>query len=112
MRVSGFGQTGPYAPQPGFGTLVEAMSGFAARNGFPDREPVLPPLALADMIAGLYGAFAAVTAVRARDHGIGSGSGQVIDLSLLESMFSVLGPEAAIYQRTGVWVTSEAVPFC
>jgi crotonobetainyl-CoA:carnitine CoA-transferase CaiB-like acyl-CoA transferase len=104
VRVSGFGQTGPYAPLPGFGTLVEAMSGFAARTGFPDREPVLPPLALADMIAGLYGAFAVVTALRARDCGDGSGGGggQVIDLSLLESMFSVLGPEAAIYQRTGV----------
>src|SRR5258705_7609687 len=99
-RVSGFGQTGPYAPLPGFGTLVEAMSGLAARNGFPDREPVLlPPLALADMIAGLYGAFAVVTALRARDHG---GRGQVIDLSLLEAMFSVLGPEAAIYRQTGV----------
>jgi crotonobetainyl-CoA:carnitine CoA-transferase CaiB-like acyl-CoA transferase len=101
VRVSGFGQTGPYAPLPGFGTLVEAMSGFAARTGFPDREPVLPPLALADMIAGLYGAFAVVTALRARD-GDGRGKGQVIDLSLLESMFSVLGPEAAIYRATGV----------
>jgi crotonobetainyl-CoA:carnitine CoA-transferase CaiB-like acyl-CoA transferase len=103
VRVSGFGQTGPYAPLPGFGTLVEAMSGFAARTGFADREPVLPPLALADMIAGLYGAFAVVTALRARDHDGGSGGGgQVIDLSLLESMFSVLGPEAAIYEVTGV----------
>jgi crotonobetainyl-CoA:carnitine CoA-transferase CaiB-like acyl-CoA transferase len=100
VRVSGFGQTGPYAPLPGFGTLVEAMSGFAARTGFADREPVLPPLALADMIAGLYGAFAVVTALRVRDQG--SGGGQVIDLSLLESMFSVLGPEAAIYRLTGV----------
>jgi crotonobetainyl-CoA:carnitine CoA-transferase CaiB-like acyl-CoA transferase len=102
VRVSGFGQTGPYAPLPGFGTLVEAMSGFAARTGFADREPVLPPLALADMIAGLYGAFAVVTALRARGHDGGSGCGQVIDLSLLESMFSVLGPEAAIYEVTGV----------
>src|SRR5262249_56881651 len=58
VRISGFGQTGPYAELPGFGTLVEAMSGFAARTGFPDREPVLPPLALADMIAGLYGSHA------------------------------------------------------
>jgi crotonobetainyl-CoA:carnitine CoA-transferase CaiB-like acyl-CoA transferase len=102
VRVSGFGQTGPYAPLPGFGTLVEAMSGFAARTGFADREPVLPPLALADMIAGLYGAFAVVTALHARDHGDRGGGGQVIDLSLLESMFSVLGPEAAIYRLTGV----------
>ncbi len=99
VRVSGFGQTGPYAPLPGFGTLVEAMSGFAARTGFPDREPVLPPLALADMIAGLYGAFAVTTALRARDRG--QAKGQIIDLSLLESIFSVLGPEAAIYQVTG-----------
>jgi crotonobetainyl-CoA:carnitine CoA-transferase CaiB-like acyl-CoA transferase len=102
VRVSGFGQTGPYAPLPGFGTLVEAMSGFAARTGFADREPVLPPLALADMIAGLYGAFAVMTALRARDHGGRGGGGQLIDLSLLESMFSVLGPEAAIYRLTGV----------
>ncbi len=99
VRVSGFGQTGPYAPQPGFGTLVEAMSGFASRTGFPDREPVLPPLALADMMAGLYGAFATVTALRARD--TGATKGQVIDLSLLESVFSVLGPEAGIYSVTG-----------
>ena len=99
VRVSAFGQTGPYAPLPGFGTLVEAMSGFAARTGFSDRAPVLPPLALADMVAGLYGAFAVVTALRARDRG---GQGQVIDLSLLEAMFSVLGPEASIYRQTGV----------
>ena len=99
VRVSGFGQTGPYAPLPGFGTLVEAMSGFASRTGFPDREPVLPPLALADMIAGVYGAFATVTALRARENG--AAKGQVIDLSLLESVFSMLGPEAGIYAVTG-----------
>ena len=99
VRVSGFGQTGPYAPLPGFGTLVEAMSGLAARTGFADREPVLPPLALADMIAGLYGAFAVATALRARERG--AARGQVVDLTLLESMFSVLGPEAAIYRMTG-----------
>ena len=97
VRISGWGQDGPYKFRPGFGTLVEGMSGFAARNGFEDREPVLPPLALADMIAGLYGAFAVMTALRHRDSG---GSGQVIDLPLLDPMFSVLGPEAAIYQLT------------
>jgi crotonobetainyl-CoA:carnitine CoA-transferase CaiB-like acyl-CoA transferase len=104
VRISGFGQTGPYAKQPGFGTLVEAMSGFADRTGFPDREPVLPPLALADMIAGLSGAMATVTALLARERGAAGvkGGGQVIDLSLLEPIFSTLGPEAAIYQRTGV----------
>ena len=98
VRISGWGQDGPYKFRPGFGTLVEGMSGFAARNGFEDREPVLPPLALADMIAGLYGAFAVMTALRYRDAG---GEGQVIDLPLLDPMFSVQGPEAAIYQLTG-----------
>ena len=99
VRISGFGQTGPYAHLPGFGTLVEAMSGFASRNGFADREPVLPPLALADMIAGVYGASATAMALLARDRGLAEG--QVIDLSLLEPMVSVLGPEAAIYKMTG-----------
>jgi crotonobetainyl-CoA:carnitine CoA-transferase CaiB-like acyl-CoA transferase len=99
VRVSGFGQTGPYARRPGFGTLVEAMSGFAARNGFDDREPVLPPLAPADMIAGLSGAMATVIAVRNVE--VNGGRGQVIDVSLLESIFSILGPEAAIYKLTG-----------
>jgi len=99
VRVSGFGQTGPYAERPGFGTLVEAMSGFADRNGFEDREPVLPPLAMADMIAGLYGAFATVMAVR--DIEKNGGRGQVIDLSLLEAMNSILGPEAAIHRLSG-----------
>jgi crotonobetainyl-CoA:carnitine CoA-transferase CaiB-like acyl-CoA transferase len=99
VRISGFGQTGPYAQLPGFGTLVEAMSGLAARTGFPDREPVLPPLALADMIAGLYGANAVTTALLARERG--RARGQIVDLSLLEAIFSVLGPEAAIYRATG-----------
>jgi crotonobetainyl-CoA:carnitine CoA-transferase CaiB-like acyl-CoA transferase len=98
VRISGWGQDGPYRLRPGFGTLVEGMSGFAAKNGFEDREPVLPPLALADMIAGLYGAFSVMAALRHRDRG---GKGQVIDLPLLDPMFSVLGPEAAIYQLTG-----------
>ncbi len=99
VRISGFGQSGPYAQLPGFGTIVEAMSGFADRTGFPDREPVLPPLALADMIAGIYGASATMMALYARE--AGRARGQVIDLSLLEPMFSVLGPEAAIHQLTG-----------
>jgi formyl-CoA transferase len=99
VRVSGFGQTGPYARRPGFGTLVEAMSGFASRNGFEDREPVLPPLAMADMIAGLYGAMATVIAVRNVE--VNGGRGQVIDLSLLDAIFSILGPEAAIHRLSG-----------
>lgn len=98
LRVSGFGQSGPYSPRPGFGTLVEGMSGFAHRNGEEGGDPLLPPLALADMISGLYGANAVMMALRARDH---NGHGQVIDLSLLDAMVSVLGPEPLDYQITG-----------
>ncbi len=98
VRISGFGQTGPYAALPGFGTLVEAMSGFAHDTGFEDREPVLPPLALADMIAGFQGAFAVVTSLLARG---ADGPGQVIDLSLLEPLHSALGPTAALFELTG-----------
>ena len=64
LRISGWGQDGPYRDRPGFGTLVESMSGYASRTGFPDREPALPPTALADMVAGLYGAFAVMVALR------------------------------------------------
>lgn len=99
VRVSGWGQTGPYAQKPGFGTLVEGMSGFAAKTGFPDREPVLPPTALADMIAGLYGACATLIALREIESK--GGTGQVIDLSLLEPMHSVVGSDAAAYKAFG-----------
>src|ERR1700756_1497919 len=85
VRITGFGQDGPYRDRPGFGSLVEAMSGFASKNGYDDRPPVLPPLALADMIAGLYGAYAVMVARRVVEHG---GRGQVIDLPLLEPMIS------------------------
>jgi crotonobetainyl-CoA:carnitine CoA-transferase CaiB-like acyl-CoA transferase len=98
VRITGFGQDGPYRDRPGFGTLVEAMSGFASKNGFADRPPVLPPLALADMVAGLYGAYAVMVALRAVERG---GKGQVIDLPLLEPIISILGPEAAIYRVSG-----------
>ena len=99
VRISGFGQTGPYRERPGFGTLIEAMSGFADRNGFPDREPMLPPLALADMVAGLTGVGGVLTALREVE--VNGGRGQVIDLSLLEPLFAIMGPEAAGYQVTG-----------
>jgi crotonobetainyl-CoA:carnitine CoA-transferase CaiB-like acyl-CoA transferase len=98
VRVSGWGQDGPYRDKPGFGSLVEGMSTFAAKNGFADRPPVLPPLALADMIAGLYGASAVLVALREIEQR--SGTGQVIDLPLLDPIFSILGPEAALYQLT------------
>ena len=98
VRITGFGQDGPYRDRPGFGSLVEGMSGFAAKNGFADRPPVLPPLALADMIAGLYGAYAVMIALREVERG---GTGQVIDLPLLDPIISILGPDAAIYRVTG-----------
>ncbi len=99
VRISGWGQTGPYATRPGFGTLVEAFSGFAEKNGFPDKPPALPNLGLADMIAGLSGAFATLAAVREVE--VNGGLGQVVDLSLLEPMLGILGPDAGIYQHTG-----------
>ena len=75
VRVSGWGQTGPWRSKPGFGTLIEAFSGFAAMNGFADREPVLPAFAMADAFAGLYGAIAALTALRAAEADGGGGPG-------------------------------------
>jgi formyl-CoA transferase len=99
VRISGWGQDGPYAERPGFGTLVEGMSGFAAMNGFADREPVLPPIYLADMTAGLYGAIGVLAALRNVE--AGDGKGQVIDVSLLDPLFSILGAQAANYRLTG-----------
>ncbi len=97
VRISGWGQDGPYRDKPGFGSLVEGMSTFASKNGFDDRPPVLPPLALADMIAGLYGSNAVLIALREVERG---GKGQVIDLPLLDPIVSILGPEAALYKLT------------
>ncbi len=98
-RVSGWGQTGPYAQKPGFGSLIEGMSGFASMTGFADHEPLLPPLALADMIAGLAGFGAVLAALRARDQG--QANGQVVDLSLFDPLFSILGPMDSAYAADG-----------
>jgi crotonobetainyl-CoA:carnitine CoA-transferase CaiB-like acyl-CoA transferase len=99
VRISGWGQDGPYRRRPGFGTLVEGMSGFASMNGFGDREPVLPPIYLADSMAGLSGAAGAMIALRAAE--APGGRGQVIDLPLLDPLFAVLGPQAANHRLTG-----------
>ncbi len=99
VRVSGWGQTGPWKDRPGFGTLVEAMSGFAHMNGFPDKPPAVPPLALADMIAGQTGAFAVMTALREVE--VKGGDGQVIDLSLFEPIFSAVASEAGVASIEG-----------
>ena len=99
VRVSGWGQTGPDRDQPGFGSLVEARSGFAAMNGFADRPPVLPPLALADMVAGMYGGMATLPALRQVE--VCGGKGQVVDLPLFDPLLAILGPQGAQFQLTG-----------
>jgi formyl-CoA transferase len=97
-RVTGFGQFGPYASRPGFGTLAEAMSGFAAITGEPDGPPTLPPFGLADGIAALTTAFAVMTALRARDL---TGNGQVVDLAIIEPILTLLGPQPTVYDQLG-----------
>jgi crotonobetainyl-CoA:carnitine CoA-transferase CaiB-like acyl-CoA transferase len=99
IRISGWGQTGPASQRPGFGTLVEAASGFAAMNGEPDGAPIVPAFPLADMTAALYAVNAVMFALYHRDvHG---GEGQVIDVALFESLFSLLGPLPAEYAALG-----------
>jgi crotonobetainyl-CoA:carnitine CoA-transferase CaiB-like acyl-CoA transferase len=93
-RVSGFGQDGPYAGRPGFATLAEAMSGFAAINGEPDGSPLLPPIALTDEVTGLVAAFATMVALH-------SGVGQVVDVNLLESLFQLMGPLMSHWRLNG-----------
>ncbi|KUM82285.1 acyl-CoA transferase [Streptomyces curacoi] len=97
-RVTGFGQFGPYAHRPGFGTLAEAMSGFAALTGEPDAPPTLPPFGLADSIAGLATAYAVLTALAARDR---TGEGQVVDMALIEPMLMAIGPLPTWYDQLG-----------
>ena len=98
-RVTGFGQIGPYRDRPGFGTLAEAMSGFAAITGEPDGPPVLPPFGLADGISALSAATAIMIAIYARDR---SGKGQVIDLAIIEPILTVLGPQPIWYDQLGI----------
>lgn len=98
-RMTGFGQVGPMAGRPGFGTLAEAMSGFAAMTGEPDGPPTLPPLALADGIAGLAMAYAVMVALQARER---TGRGQVIDMAIIEPILGLLGPQMTAYRALGV----------
>jgi crotonobetainyl-CoA:carnitine CoA-transferase CaiB-like acyl-CoA transferase len=93
-RVTGFGQDGPYAQRPGFATVAEAMSGFAALNGEPGGAPLPPPIALTDEVTGLAAAFATMVALH-------SGTGQVVDVNLLESMLQLMGPLPSLYALTG-----------
>ncbi|WP_327237064.1 CoA transferase [Streptomyces sp. NBC_01317] len=97
-RVTGFGQFGPYSHRPGFGTLAEAMSGFAAITGEPDGPPTLPPFGLADSIAALATAYAVMTALAGRQ---ATGRGQVVDLAIIEPILTVLGPQPLWYDQLG-----------
>ncbi|WP_027341244.1 CaiB/BaiF CoA transferase family protein [Hamadaea tsunoensis] len=97
-RITGFGQTGPYASRPGFGTLAEAMSGFAMATGEPDGPPTLPPFGLADSVTGLATAYAVLLALRSRD---ATGRGQVVDLSLVEPLMAMLGPQVTWWRELG-----------
>ncbi|WP_415950926.1 CaiB/BaiF CoA transferase family protein [Streptomyces sp. KLOTTS4A1] len=97
-RVTGFGQYGPYAHRPGFGTLAEAMSGFAAITGEPGGPPTLPPFGLADSIAALATAYAVMTALTARQR---TGRGQVVDMAIIEPILTVLGPQPLWYDQLG-----------
>ena len=98
LRLTGFGQDGPYSRRPGFATIAEALSGFAAINGAPDGPPLLPPVALTDEIAALVGAFAVMVALRHRDR---TGQGQIVDVSLLESMLQCMGPLPSVWAHLG-----------
>jgi len=99
VRVTGFGQTGPYKSRPGFATLAEAMSGLASITGEPGGEPILPPVALADEVTGLMGTWATLAALYWRD--ANGGTGQVIDLSLYESLAQILGPLPMAWDQAG-----------
>jgi crotonobetainyl-CoA:carnitine CoA-transferase CaiB-like acyl-CoA transferase len=100
LRVTGFGQTGPYAHRRAFGTLAEAMSGLAHQTGQPDGPPTLPPFGLADGVAAISGAYAVMLALYRRD--VNSAGGQVIDLSLLQPLLAILGPGPSAYDQLGV----------
>ena len=107
LRYSGFGQSGPYKDRPGFGTIAECMSGYVGMTGFPDTPPVLPPVPLADEIAGVFGAMAGMMALYNRDVGqasgpAGNGKGQVVDVSLFEPLFRLCIPHVTIYDLLGI----------
>lgn len=109
LRYSGFGQTGPYRDRPGFGTIAECMSGYIAMTGFPETPPVLPPIPLADEIAGVFGAMAGMMAMYRRDvargpsqAAEGTKTGQVIDLSLFEPLFRLCIPHIPMYDLLGI----------
>ena len=103
LRYSGFGQSGPYKDRPGFGTIAECMSGFVGMTGFQDTPPVLPPIPLADEIAGVFGAMAGMMALYHRDASINSSAkGQVVDVSLIEPLFRLCIPHITMFDMLGI----------
>jgi crotonobetainyl-CoA:carnitine CoA-transferase CaiB-like acyl-CoA transferase len=100
LRMTAFGQYGPYAKRPGFGTIAESLSGFASITGLPDGPPTLPPFGLADGIAGLAGALATMFALYARD--ARSGTGQVIDVAIIEPILTILGAQVTVFDQLGI----------
>ena len=103
LRYSGFGQSGPYKDRPGFGTIAECMSGFVGMTGFQDTPPVLPPIPLADEIAGVFGAMAGMMALYHRDASINSSAkGQVVDVSLFEPLFRLCIPHITMFDMLGI----------
>jgi len=98
LRVTGFGQDGPYAMHPGFATIAEAMSGFSSLLGEAGGPPLLPPIAMTDEVTALVGAFATLAALR---HAERTGEGQTIDVNLLNSMFQIMGPLPSAYAHMG-----------
>ncbi len=100
VRISAYGQTGPYSPRPGFGRIANAFGGISFLAGDPDRPPVTPGSAtLPDYLSGMYGAMGALVALRAREH---SGLGQVVDIGLYESIFRILDELAPAYHYKGL----------
>lgn len=97
-RITGFGQVGPMRHRAGFGTLAEAMSGFAAMTGEPDGPPMLPPFGLADGVTSISAAFAIMVALFSRQCG---GSGQVLDLAIIEPLTAILGPQVTRFDQLG-----------
>jgi crotonobetainyl-CoA:carnitine CoA-transferase CaiB-like acyl-CoA transferase len=94
VRVSGFGQDGPYASRPGFASIAESMAGLAAVSGDPNGPPMLPAIALTDETTGIAAAFATMVALH-------SGVGQVVDINLLTTVFQIMGPVISLYKLSG-----------
>lgn len=101
VRVSGFGQTGPYSDRGGYGTVAEAFSGIPSFTGFPDKPPTLPGFPMADSVAATFAAMSAMFAIYRRDQG-GSGRGQVIDVSLYEPLFRLVESQVIGYDQLDI----------